>query len=195
MKSAIEILNKLFGSANRVKILRFFLSNPEDGFSLKTVSERLNIASMALKKEIVILNKSGFVKLVKKDKNEKWFLNRLFMFLKPLKNLILSVSPISRNGLTEKLKKIGRLKLVILSGSLIQEDNDSKTDILVVGDIFNKSLITKLLKNMETEAGKEISYVIMNTKEFRYRMDIRDKFIREIIESPHETILDRLKIF
>src|SRR3989344_5545777 len=117
MKSAIEILNKLFGSANRVKILRFFLSNPEDGFSLKTVSERLNIASMALKKEIVILNKSGFVKLVKKDKNEKWFLNRLFMFLKPLKNLILSVSPISRNGLTEKLKKIGRLKLVILSGS------------------------------------------------------------------------------
>ena len=150
---------------------------------------------MALKKEIVILNKSGFVKLVKKDKNEKWFLNRLFMFLKPLKNLILSVSPISRNGLTEKLKKIGRLKLVILSGSLIQEDNDSKTDILVVGDIFNKSLITKLLKNMETEAGKEISYVIMNTKEFRYRMDIRDKFIREIIESPHETILDRLKIF
>lgn len=194
MKSSIEILNKLFGSVNRVKILRFFLSNPEENFVLKTVSERLNIAKRTVRKELIALHRVGFVKLTKKDKNEKWFLNHSFLFLKPLKNLILAVSPISKVGLLEKLKKIGRLKLVVLSGSLIQEDNDSKVDMLVVGDNLNRASVKKLLKNLETEVGKDISYVVMSVKEFHYRIDIRDKFVREIVESPHEIVLDKLKI-
>lgn len=195
MVGAVDILNKLFGSPYRVKILRFFLSNPEGYYSSKELAQRVNLNNDILRREVLILSKIGFIRSVKREKVEKWFLSHSFLFLKPLKTLILSVSPVSKEDLLEKLKKIGKCKIVILSGSLIQEDNDSKIDLLVVGDNLSRGMLTKLLKNVESEAGKELSYVLMAVKEFRYRIDIRDKFVREILESPHQVILDKLKIF
>ena len=103
--------------------------------------------------------------------------------------------PVSYDELLDKLKKTGRLKLVILSGALIQEDNDSKIDIMIVGDNIAKGKVNKILKNIESEIGREVSYALMSAQEFHYRLDIRDKFIREILESPHQKILDRLKVF
>lgn len=195
MKGSGEILNKLFGSPYRVKILRFFISNPNDSFYFKDLPPRLQLANHIIRREFLVLSKINFLKSSKRDKNEKWFLNHSFLFLKPLRNLILSASPISSNELIEKIKKAGRLKFVVLSGALIEEENDSKIDVLVIGDNLNRSSFNKILKNIEAEVGKELSFVLMPVKEFLYRVDIRDKFVREILESPHEIILDKLKIF
>lgn len=195
MKGTSEILNRLFGSISRVKVLRFFISNPETAYNFRELIVRINLSQEVLRKEIFSLKKINFIKSIKKNKNEKLFLNSSFLFLKPLKNLILSASPVSKDDLLERLKKIGRCKLVILSGNLIQDDNDSKIDLLIVGDNLSKGSFTKILKNIEADLGREISYVLMSQKDFRYRLDIRDKFVREIIESPREIILDKLKIF
>lgn len=195
MKGLNEVLNKVIGSPNRVKLLRFFISNPNISLSLKELSLRLKIETRALRKEIIILSDIDFIKSIRKNDEDKWILDQSFSFLKPFKNLILSVFPISEDVLLERLKRMGRLKILILSGKLIQDDNDSKVDILLVGENIKKGLVTKTLKNLEIELGREIIYVLMNTKDFRYRFDIRDKFVREIIESPHQTILDRLNIF
>lgn len=195
MKGLNEVLNKIVGSPNRVKLIRFFISNPHSSLSLKELFVRLKIETRALRKEIIILSDSDFIKSVKKTDGDKWILNQSFPFLKPFRNLILAVFPISEYALLERLKKVGRLKLFILSGKLIQEENDSKVDILLIGDNIKKGLVTKILKNVEIEVGREISYVLMSTKDFRYRYDIRDKFVREVLESPHQTILDRLNMF
>lgn len=197
MKGSGEILNKLFGSPYRVKILRFFISNPSGSFYFKDLPSRLKLGNHIIRREFLVLSKINFLKSFKrdKDKDEKWFLNHSFLFLKPLKNLILFASPISSNELIEKIKKAGRLKFVVLSGTLIEEENDSKIDILVIGDNLNRSSFNRILKNIEAEVGKELSFVLMSVKEFLYRVDIRDKFVREILESPHEVVLDKLKIF
>ncbi len=195
MKGLNEVLNKFIGSPNRVKLLRFFISNPHSSLSLKELFARLKIETRALRKEIMVLSDIDFIKSIKKIDGDKWILNQSFPFLKPFKNLILAVFPISEYALLEKFKKVGRLKLFILSGKLIQEENDSKVDILLVGDNVKRGLVTKILKNVEIEVGREINYVLMNSKDFRYRYDIRDKFVREILESPHQTVLDRLNMF
>lgn len=195
MNSINEVLNKLFGSPYKARLIRFFISNSESPFSFQEISKRTKIQFAVLRREITLLSKIHLIKHSKKNGAEKWILNSSFIFLRPLKNLILSSMPVSRGELLEKLKKIGRLKLIILSGVLIQEENDSKIDIMIVGDNIKKGPLVKILKNIESDLGREISYALMSTNEFRYRFDIRDKFIREILESPHQTILDRLKIF
>ena len=195
MLGANEVLNKLFGSPNKVKLIRFFVSNSDNFFSFEEISGRTKIRNDILRKEIFLLSKINFFKSFKKNGAEKWSLNPSFLFLKPLKNLILSSMPVSYDELLDKLKKTGRLKLVILSGALIQEDNDSKIDIMIVGDNIAKGKVNKILKNIESEIGRELSYALMTAQEFHYRLDIRDKFIREILESSHQKILDRLKIF
>lgn len=195
MKGSVEILNKIFGSPYRVKIFRFFILNPESPVQLKELGGKLNLNSNIIRREVLVLFRVGFIKPVRKNKSEKWILNSSFLFLKPLRNLILFASPVSKEDLLERIRKIGRCKLVILSGVLIQEDNDSKIDLLIIGDNLSKGMFTKILKGIQADAGREISYVLMSVKDFRYRLDIRDKFVREILESPHEVILDRLKIF
>lgn len=190
-----EILNKLFGSPYKTRLVRFFISNPDSFFSFDEISMRTKIQPAILRREIILLSRINLIRHSKKNSAEKWILNSSFIFLRPLKNLILSSMPVSGNELLEKLKKIGRLKLIILSGVLIQEENDSKIDVMIVGDNIKKGALVKILKNIESDLGREISYALMSTNEFRYRFDIRDKFIREILESPHQKILDRLKIF
>ena len=195
MKGANDILNKIFGSPHKVKLIRFFISNPDRHFSFKEIFSRTKIQSQALRKEILILSKINFIKSSRKNGVDRWLLSQSFLFLRPLKNLILSAAPVSGDELLEKLRRVGRVKLIILSGVLIQEENDSRIDIMIVGDGIKKGRFIKILKNIESEIGREISYVLMAEKEFRYRFDIRDKFVREILESPHQKILDRLKIF
>jgi len=65
---------------------------------------------------------------------------------------------------------------------------------LIVGDgIKNKSL-ANFLKDLESEVGKEIDYVVLTTADFKYRYDMFDRFIRDILEKPHEKLINKLKI-
>ena len=47
---------------------------------------------------------------------------------------------------------------------------------------------------MEAEIGKELRYAVLNTKEFIYRLDMYDKFIRDILDYPHERLIEKIKV-
>ena len=91
-----------------------------------------------------------------------------------------------------RLARGGSLKLVIAAGVFIQEE-DSRLDLLVVGDHLKKSIIGRVVKVMESEIGKELRYVILETQEFKYRASICDKLIRDVMDYPHQKLLDKLE--
>ena len=91
------------------------------------------------------------------------------------------------------LKGIGRVKLVILSGVFINAEN-SRADLLVVGDNLKKRKLAKFLKNLEADVGKEIDYVVLETEDFKYRYDMFDRFLRDVLEKPHEKLINKLRI-
>ena len=53
---------KLFGSANRIKIIRLFLLNPEEVFPFSEISRRAKAGKQACRREILFLKNIGFVK-------------------------------------------------------------------------------------------------------------------------------------
>ena len=59
MNTALE---KLFGSSARVKIIRLFLSNPENVFSLDDVSRRAKVLTPSAKREISLFKSVGLIK-------------------------------------------------------------------------------------------------------------------------------------
>ena len=202
----MEILSKLFGSDLKVKLLRLFLTKPEEVFVFPEIARRLGVKRPSLKKQIKELYNIGFIKPDVKEifiefKNKKqkktrikgFRLNKFFTFYWPLKNLILDTAPISRESVLHKLKGGGRLNLVILSGGFVN-DEKSKIDLLVVGDRLAKSKLERAIKLIESIIARELNYSIMTTDEFKYRYNMHDRFLYDILDSPHEKILNKLEI-
>lgn len=207
----MDILGELFGSNARVRLMRLFLFNPEGVFSLASITKRSKNSSKEIRKEINRLLSLGLIKkrkyireinkevrtkrgrrnIVKKVEEIGYFLDQKFPYLSALKNLIITVSLHADSFLVQKFATAGRIKLFIASGVFIQEW-ESRIDLLIVGDDINMTKLANVISVIEAEVGKEISYSAFSTEDFEYRLNIRDKLIRDIIDSPHIVILDKL---
>lgn len=204
----MDTLGKIFGSNARVKLMRLFLLNADDIFETGDIVKRSKVSKVVAQKETSILYKAGFivkkqfVKVtlpkkkdgkVSKKKTAGWKLNQRLSILPTLKTLLLDSEPLQHDEIVNKFKKAGKIKLIITSGVFMREGN-SRVDLLIVGDNLNKGVIEATLRNVEAEVGKELSYAFFDTKEYKYRIDICDKFVRDVLDYPHVVILDKLTV-
>ena len=67
-------------------------------------------------------------------------------------------------------------------------------DLLVVGNNLKQTQLDNIIKTIESEIGKEIRYAVFETQEFNYRYSMFDKLVRELLESPHEKIINKLNL-
>src|SRR3989344_9466434 len=203
-----DILAQLFSSEALVKIMRLFLMNPLEVFDAADVSKRAKINLRKAKYEISLLSRVGLIsagvkqvevvfKKTKKTEVKKikgWVLNPDFALFGQLKNLVLNAAPIARDKLFGKFKSLGsRLNLVVLSG-VFMDNPEARTDVLVVGDSISRSRLEAVLHSVESSIGKELNYAFFSTEEFLYRISMYDQFTREILESPHEKLVNKLNI-
>ena len=86
-----------------------------------------------------------------------------------------------------------QVKLAVLAGVFLNHEN-SRTDLLIVGDDITKRKLDRFLLYIESELGRSIQYTLMDMDEFKYRMGMYDRFLRDILEYPHTTIIDRIGI-
>jgi len=63
-----------------------------------------------------------------------------------------------------------------------------------VGDNLKRGAIDSVVRGIEAELGKEIIYSVFETDDFKYRLSMFDKLIRDILDFPHQKIVDRLNI-
>lgn len=179
------ILEQLFNSNVRAKVLKLFFRNDQKDFQINEVSERTQTDYYAARREVLKLKKIGILKGA-----NKYRLNSDFEFLGELRNLILRSSPISKDKLQKKLNKIGKFKMVLLSGVFIGEDK-TRVDLFLVGNNVNERALERFLQDIEAEVGKEIDYVLFSEDDFRYRKNMFDKLVLEILEGHKQILVDK----
>lgn len=205
----MDTLGKLFGSQARVKILRLFLLNPLDTYDVAMIAEKSKVSLKEARHEIALLKKVGFItdksfykeipprrgskKPATKKHAQGVQLKPGFKLLIPLKNLIISETPLNREEISRRFKTVGKVKLLVLSGIFIDAP-DARVDVLIVGDNLKKRSIEAVLKSIEAEVGKELSYGALETSDFLYRVSVYDKFVRDILDFRHDTIIDRIGV-
>ncbi|MCC7004705.1 hypothetical protein IT397_02190 [Candidatus Nomurabacteria bacterium] len=201
----MKILEKLFGSDLRVKVLRLFLFNLNQPFDKEDVILRAKIKKSASDKEIKMLLKIGLIKrkvfykefIKGKDRVKRrvrgFVLNESFPHLSALQGLLIHTMPLSSGDIITRLGRAGKIKLVIVSGVFIQ-DWDSRVDMLIVGDSIKRSKLNEVVKIMESEIGKELRYAVFDTGDFNYRMSMYDKLIRDVLDYPHKILIDKIGI-
>lgn len=186
-------LDALFDSPVRTRILKLFLYSPETDFDLKTISRILNIRRNIINKNLAGLSEIKFLNSKIAGGRKVFKTNQKFGFYEELKNLACKAVPVSKEKMIKRLNGLGKIKLVLVAGVFINTDS-SRADLLVVGDNIKEGRFGKFLRELESEAGKEINYALMTTKEFNYRLDMYDRFIRDLLDFKHEKLINKLRI-
>ncbi len=195
----MEILGKLFGSQARVKIMRLFLLNQTTGFESSEIAKRSRVTSGAVRSELATLLSAGFVKkkmmpkaLHGKAKSKKvigWFFNHDFIYRTYFQDLLIDGGFLRKEDLTDRFHSVGKIKLFVVSGIFLHE-KETRVDILMVGDNLKRNLIEQVVRTLESEIGKELSYAVFDTQEFLYRISMYDKLVRDILDYPHERLIE-----
>ncbi len=183
MKS-MEILGKILGSPARVKIMRLFLLNKSKGFNNKEIGKRSRVSADNVRKELKLLASIGFVS----RRGPNCSFNPSFLYASEIERLLITSDTLDKGAMVGNFKKTGRLKLFVISGIFIKSD-DTRVDLLIVGDKMKKSRVEEGVRRLEAEIGKELTYALFDTKEFSYRLNMYDKLVRDILDFPHEILL------
>lgn len=200
---------KLFGNATKVKLMRSFLFNQDKAYTLSEIIERTKANKREVKRELSELIKIGITKKrpvireihskrgkkiqIKKVNDTGYFLDQKFPYLQALQNLLITVSLHADEALLRKFASVGKIKLFIASGVFIQEW-DTRVDLLIAGDNLNLSRLDHVIKSIESEVGKEITYSAFETSDFEYRYGVHDRLIRDIFDFPHTVLINKLEI-
>lgn len=185
-----EILESLFGSKERARLLRFFLQNPDQEFAYTEIVRR-NMFRGSVKSEVEKLVKIKFISRHSKKGKFSYILNQEFSFYPELKNLISKSNIYPQCKSLSNVSRIGNVKLAAISGVFINY-NKSKADMIIVGDDIRRAKLKNLMSSLEAEIGREIDFVLMSGEEFKYRLNMMDKFILDFLEGPHEELINKI---
>jgi hypothetical protein len=203
----LKELGKIFGSEARVKILRYFLAHPDVQVTFDELVKKVKVRQPELKKEIKNLLAIDFLNeltlvdevevfsktksKVKQVKEDGYELNKNYVFADSLANLLLDFRYIDRKELLEDFKRYGKIKLLCLGGVFMQ-DEESKLDLLLAGDALDKEKIDDFIKKLEADFGTELRYAVFESEEFRYRVNMFDRLIKDFWKRPHEKIIEKI---
>ncbi|MEN9551933.1 MAG: hypothetical protein RI935_310 [Candidatus Parcubacteria bacterium] len=200
----MELLSRLFGSAERVKVIRYFLHHEDVFVTEEMVREATKSKVPILKKELSLLTAisflekkktkmyiaSGTKKQPKLKEVTAYALVSSFAYIAVLKELLFTYSENDLKELAARFKGLGRIKLFLVSGIFVSDDK-ARLDILLVGDAFKKPKVEKVFDSISAETGREIRYALMDSEEYEYRIKMYDKFVLDVLEFPHKKIINK----
>lgn len=193
------MLEHLFGSTTRVKLLQIFFHSPNRSFFMRELARLTEVQLNAIRRELINLERLKIIIPSKPGESEseemgtersKYYkLNSNFFLLEELKHLLVKAKILEeQNFIDDILKRGGEIKMFLLLGSFVG-DESAPTDMLIVGKI-KPSILSRQIRDLEKFLGKQLRYTIMEDKEFLDRREIGDKFLYNIFESKHNVVAD-----
>jgi|AntRauTorckE6833_2_1112554.scaffolds.fasta_scaffold11380_3 hypothetical protein len=200
---SMQILEKLFGSSARVKIIKLFLFNPDENFDVQDISTKTKVSVSQTRKELNNLDNMGLIRkksffkeielktIIKKKRVNGYILEQNFIYINHLRSLLINTEPFKHADVGKRIAKIGKLKLLAVSGIFIQND-DSRIDMLIIADEVKERSLKNLVLTLESEIGRELRYAVLGSEDFKYRLGIHDRLVRDVFDFPHHIVVDRL---
>ena len=216
MATTTDFLSTLIGDAARAKTLRVFIFNESRMLTAVEAGKRAGVSARDAERSIQILEEWRILRRVKgapepsqskiparstpkkkgsakKEAPLMWVLNPDFPHLRPLSAFVHEISPVRHEKIVTALRGSGRLAAVILSGSFMG-DPSRPADLIVAADVFNERRLDRAIRELEPVFGREIRYAAFSTPEFRYRLTVQDRLLRDTLDYPHLVLLDRTRL-
>jgi len=203
------MLEQLFGSKTRVRLLRLFLLNPKEAYFVRELTRRIDAQINAVRNELEHLLEIGIIVEVKgpdgelvdpaprgrrarpQGQQKKFYMTNTESLLFPeLKALFLKARLLLEKDFVQRVAQAGSVNYLALTGFFVGDDAN-QTDMVVIGRV-NKDRLANLIAAFEREIGRELNYTVLTPQEYRYRREVTDRFLYSILESKKIVVIDTL---
>lgn len=188
------MIDALFGSKTRVKLLHLFLNNPGKAFYVREITRLIDEQINSVRRELSNMLGVGIITSDTGDNKLYYEVNQRYEHYVPLRAIfadqhVEAVADLDIVvGWHDELKHLPGVRLAMIAGVLVR-GSTSAVDILVVGSAPAAKL-KKLMKDAEKTEGRELNYSVISYDEFYYRLSVRDKFITEILNGKYAVLVD-----
>ena len=176
-----EILERLFASKLRVKLLDAFLSTPAASFYVRELSRKIKEDATNISRELRNLEAAGLL-ISKLRGNQKYYSVSEDFFLYPeLKAMIFKTTGVQ--GLLKKtLQELEGIEVALIYGSYAtgKESAHSDIDVLIIGRLNLRELGIKM-DDLEEKLSREVNYICFDRREFEDRKKRGDSFLAEVL--------------
>lgn len=191
------MIDALFGSKTRVKLLHLFLNNPGKAFYVREITRLIDEQINSVRRELANMLEVGIITSDSADNKLFYEINQRYEFYVPFRAIfaaqkVASVTPTSQkaDGATweKQIVALSGLRVALIAGVLV-DGSASPVDLLLVGTLADKK-VSSLIAAIENAEGRDLSYSVLSYDEFYYRLSVRDKFINDIIANKHRVLTD-----
>ena len=191
------MVEQLFGSKTRVKLLQLFYSNPNRSFYVREITRKIDEQINSVRRELANLLSIGIISSENTNNRLYYEINQDYEFYPPLAaifggGVMSAPTAPAADVQATSIKTIGNVQLALYTGQFTR-DESSGTDLLIVGDV-NQTKLAKFISELEAQEGKEIRYTVMAPAEFAYRQQVNDRFLTLVLTSKKQVLIDKLKL-
>ncbi len=192
------MIDALFGSKTRVKLLYLFLNNPGKSFYVREITRLIDEQINSVRRELSNLLEVGVIVSSTADNKLYYEVNQLYEYYGPFREIFGNNQKSTRGGRVEAVSQQDRwqqlvaalssARVVVVAGALVK-GSASSVDLLIVGDVSHQK-VNDLVQLIEAQEGRELVYTTMTYDEFYYRLSVHDRFVSGILTNKHMVLLD-----
>lgn len=191
------MIDALFGSKTRVKLLHLFLNNPGKAFYVREITRLIDEQINSVRRELSNMLEVGIITSHNTDNKLYYEVNQRYEFYLPFRTMFSDQKVGGRRGTVaqgdgaqwqERAKRLAGVRVLIAAGVLVN-GSASSVDLLIVGDVAPKG-VESMIAEIEAADGRELAYSILSYDDFYYRLSVRDKFISDILANKHSVLVD-----
>jgi DNA-binding transcriptional ArsR family regulator len=184
------MLEQLFGSRTRVKVLALLLNNSTRAYYVREITRKVDEQINSVRRELANLKAVGLVHSHAKNGKIYFQANTKSDIFPELKKIFGKVAreAAAESQIGDRLKTVGSVSFAALLGYFVQ-DAASAVDLFIVGTV-DKAKMKPLIKELSEEVGHEINYTVMSAEEYQERRVLFDRFLTEIMSSPKIVVVD-----
>jgi len=196
------MIEQLFGSKTRVKLLQLFYSNPNRSFYVREITRKIDEQINSVRRELANLLNVGLITSDTSNNKVYYEVNQKYEFYPPLEEIFGGGTVKSRrsNRVATKamelpvdeatdLKALGNVEVAALMGQFTRDDSTG-IDVLIVGNV-NQNALAKYVTELEKQEGKDLRYTAFSLEDFTYRLQIKDRFMSNVLRSKKQVLLDK----
>lgn len=191
-----DMIDALFGSKTRVKLLHLFLNNPGKAFYVREITRLIGEQINSVRRELANMLEVGIITSNNTDNKLYYEINQRYTYYVPFRAIFADqkVASVRAENVREEhawqkdIKQLPGVRVAIVCGMLV-EGSASSVDLVIVGDVAKKR-VDELVASIEDIEGRELAYSVLSYDEFYYRLSVRDRFITAIVSSKHDVLVD-----
>ena len=193
------MIDALFGSKTRVKLLHLFLNSPGQSFYVREITRKIDEQINSVRRELSNMLEVGVITSDSADNKLYYQVNQRYDYYVPLRAIFgdnvgeMGSSSAMANEPTDEysmaIRAIPGLRLALLAGVLVR-GSTSGVDVLLVGTLSSQK-VKAAISVIEKGEGRDINYTVLSYEEFYYRLSVRDRFITEILNGKYVVLVDK----